>query len=351
MSTQDLLSRRLSHLARRGGSFVHTNPQVGALFRNERSTDILSEGWHHAYGEAHAEVEAYREFCKNRSAYAPMEDIRMYVSLEPCCVHAKTPPCTDLILQNGISSIAYMDIDPNPSMQGKGLALLRSKGVQAESMIASPEPMSHNRHFRVNQERGRPYIILKMAQSHDGFIGRYGERTKISSPWMDRLVHKWRSEANAILVGENTARTDDPLLTNRYYYGSSPTPVVLIDKFDPSLMSLKMCQNTDVVPRMYVRECASPLQNEYITNWDWKTDLGGMLKDLLRHNIGTLLVEGGAKTIKRFIQQGLWDECRLITNTSLQLRDGIRTPAIPLFSQCQRKTIGDHTIELITRSE
>ncbi|HRH37807.1 MAG TPA: bifunctional diaminohydroxyphosphoribosylaminopyrimidine deaminase/5-amino-6-(5-phosphoribosylamino)uracil reductase RibD, partial [Flavobacteriales bacterium] len=214
---------RCLRLARNGAGKVAPNPMVGAVLVHHGR--VLAEGWHRAFGGPHAEVECLRAF--GEGAIPP--DAVLYVNLEPCSHHGKTPPCVDLLITRGLKKLVVGCGDPNPVVQGRGAARAREAGMDVITDVLRDECRWLNRRFITAMEQRRPYVILKWAQSVDGYLDDHGRTARISSPSTDALVHTWRSREQAILVGSRTALTDDPSLTVRLVAGTDPLRV-LIDR-------------------------------------------------------------------------------------------------------------------------
>lgn len=221
--------RRCIQLALLGAGNVAPNPMVGALLVYDDR--IIGEGYHREYGQAHAEVN-----CVNSVRAEDLHQIpesTMYVSLEPCSHFGKTPPCADMIVREKIGRVKIGCIDANQKVHGQGIKRLREAGIDVKTGILESECIHVNKRFFTYHSMKRPYVILKWAQSQNGMMGRRGERVKISNTYTSLLVHQWRSEEPAILIGNNTAETDDPLLTNRYGTGKNPVRIVLSGKNVP----------------------------------------------------------------------------------------------------------------------
>lgn len=314
--------RRCFELATLGKGAVRTNPLVGALLVHK--TGIIGEGYHQYYGGPHAEVNAVASVADDKKELIP--DSTLFVSLEPCCTYGKTPPCTELILENKVGNVIVSCLDPSPHLQGKSLELLRSKGVSASYGVLEEEGLRLIAPFVTALEQKRPYIILKYAKSSHGIMAPDPPSQHwISDPDMRRLVHKWRSESDGILVGYQTALVDNPSLTNRYYFGSSPLRIILDPKgklpdslkvFSDGFSSLRVVNHSvvaDGLPGTTVQ--ADNLQE--------------LLSKLISLKVGTLLIEGGPATLNRFIQAGLWDEARVITGPGT-LSKGLKAPTLPV---------------------
>lgn len=288
-------------LAEAGWPNVSPNPCVGALIVH--NNQIIKEGWHQSYGSAHAERHAISALSDSERKLLP--ESMLYVSLEPCNHHGKTPPCTDLIIESGIRSIVVGYNDPNPLMSGLSLQRLRDAGIEVTGPLFDDfTKYPKGNAFLTGITKRRPYIILKWAQSMDGYLSAKEQRTKITNFETDVLVHKWRAESNAILIGYNTLITDQPQLTTRYWSGNNPIKYVLKDQREANF-------NYETFRSLDEKELPQQLNKMYSM-----------------HNIGILLVEGGGNTLKKFIENCLWDECRVITNKSLYLQNGVPAPNV-----------------------
>lgn len=320
-----LFLQRCFDLAKLGEGAVAPNPMVGAVVVYQNK--IIGEGYHQVYGKAHAEVNAINSIPTELKYLLPQSTL--YVSLEPCCFFGKTPACTDLIIQSKIPKVVIAALDATPEVSGKGVEILRKHGVEVIVGILKKEGDTLVRPRTVFVQQNRPYLILKYAQSKDGFIGRQNERLIISHLYTQRLVHKWRSEVDAILVGTNTALLDNPHLNNRLYFGKSPIRLVL-DKsgrlpknhhiFDDSQPTLIFTAQQKV-PSRYK-------QTEWI-NMDFPEHfLTNLLTELYHRKIGVVLIEGGRKLLQSFIDANLWDEARVIT-ANKHLNYGVKAPLLP----------------------
>lgn len=329
MVVEENYMRRCFQLARLGAQYVAPNPMVGAvLVYNNR---IIGEGYHHQVGGAHAEVEAVRSVASVDRPLIPHSTL--YVSLEPCCIHGRTPACTDLILQEHIPRVVVSVLDQTEAVSGRGIELLRQAGVEVRTGILEEEGKKLAAFRNTLTGQKRPYVILKYAQSIDGYLGRADRPVWLTNPVSKRLVHKWRSEVSAILVGTNTAVLDQPRLTNRLYFGPSPLRVILDRQLRIKLDNPVLAAEN---PTLVVTEKAPPeIQAGHISylpldfSKDW---LSTMLRTLAEKGISSLLVEGGAKTLEAFYQQQIWDEIRVFTSSE-PLYEGIVAPKIPMAKQ------------------
>ncbi|MCA6078252.1 bifunctional diaminohydroxyphosphoribosylaminopyrimidine deaminase/5-amino-6-(5-phosphoribosylamino)uracil reductase RibD [Fulvivirga sedimenti] len=321
MNKDELYMQRAIDLAKNGFGSVSPNPMVGAVVVYKDK--IVGEGWHREYGGPHAEVNALASVSNPEI----LSESTVYVTLEPCSHYGKTPPCADLLIKHEIKRVVVCVEDPNPEVSGRGIKRLRDAGIEVVTNVLEEEGKRINRRFFVNQLKSRPYVILKWAETSDGYLARTDGSSKwISSPESRVLVHKWRAEEDSILVGANTAITDDPSLNVRDWQGPDPVRVVLDP--DHSLPgNLKLFQ--DGGPTLcYTREFSGQkascewiaLGNEY--------SVQGILKDLFSRKIGSLLVEGGSKTLNQFIRKDVWDEARIFVSRQT-FGDGTKAPRLP----------------------
>ena len=318
---------RCIQLAKLGAGNVAPNPMVGGVLVYENK--IIGEGYHQRFGEAHAEVNCINNVAEENKSL--IEKSTMYVSLEPCAHHGKTPPCSDLIIQKKIKKVIVGCQDIFKEVAGKGIEKLGNAGVEVITGVLEHECRDLNRRFFTFHQKQRPYIILKWAQSANGKIGSDGnERILISNDYSNRLVHKWRSEEAAILVGTNTVLKDDPSLTTRLWKGNNPVRVV-IDKELKIASSFKIFNEEAKTIVFNVLKNAAEKNVQFI-KLNRQSFLKEMLHSLFENNIQSVLVEGGTKTLQSFIDIGLWDEARIITNETMVVEGGIDAPQINDFS-------------------
>ena len=283
MIDDEKFMRRCIQLAKNGQQNAKPNPMVGAVIvHNGR---IIGEGYHVRCGQGHAEVNAFASVKAENEALLP--DSTIYVSLEPCSHYGKTPPCADLIINKGVRRVVVGCIDEFAEVQGRGIKKIREAGIEVEVGVLEEECKALNRRFFTFHREKRPYITLKWAQTANGFIDDHHKPLKISTEFTKMLSHKLRAEEDAILVGRITDEREHPQLNVREWYGQDPKRLV-IDRTHPL--------NID---------------------------------SLYAQNIQSLIVEGGAETLRTFLIQGLWDEIRVETNTALTVTDGTRAPIIP----------------------
>lgn len=315
--------RRCLELAANGAGNVAPNPMVGCVIVHEGR--IIGEGFHAACGGPHAEVNAVRSVRKS----GLLGSCTMYVSLEPCSHYGRTPPCSDLILSEKIPHVIIGTSDPFSEVAGKGIARLKQGGVKVETGILESECRWQNRRFFTFHEKGRPYIILKWAQTLDGFIAPEhvtGQPVWISGVLARTFVHKTRTEEGAILVGTETVIRDNPSLTARDWSGKSPLRVVIdrtgripshFSVFSGEAPTLVFTGETEIYPSgvdvVQIRfEQDVPLQ---------------ILKELYQRDIQSVIIEGGTTTLQYFINAGLWDEAHIFTGPEMFSR-GVRAPLI-----------------------
>ena len=325
MMDQAYWMHRCLQLSRNGAGSVAPNPLVGAVLVQDHR--VLAEGWHKAYGGPHAEVE-----CLNAFGDGPVPgDAILYVSLEPCAHHGLTPPCADLLIARGVKHVVVAQVDPFPQVSGRGVARLREAGVRVDVGVCEAEASWTNRRFLTSVEKQRPYVILKWARSADGFLDGHprSERgvQRISSPATDVLVHRWRSEEQAILVGSRTVVNDDPQLTVRHVAGRTPLRVV-IDRTNSAPASSKVFD--DAAPTLlFTGTWRNDVAVEQVV---LPADLALLLRaleELHVRRIRSLLVEGGAQLLGHFMALGLWDEVREIT-AEVRFTQGTPAPAMTI---------------------
>jgi len=319
--------RRCLQLASLGQGFVAPNPMVGAVLVHNQA--IIAEGFHQAVGGPHAEVDCLNKLTPEQEHLLP--ECTLYVSLEPCSHFGKTPPCADLILKYKIPNVVIGTIDPNSKVAGKGIQKLIDSGVNVTMGILEKECNELNKRFFTFHKKNRPYIILKWAESSDGFISPKNKSEQkpvwISNDYSRQLVHKWRSEEQAILVGTQTIMDDNPSLTVREWVGKNPIRVV-IDKensIDSSSNVLDNQAKTIVFSNKEVTSNTDIIQYIKI-NFD-KNSTQVIVEKLYENNIQSIIIEGGRKTIQSFIDANLWDEARVFIG-EIKLLEGTKAPAI-----------------------
>jgi diaminohydroxyphosphoribosylaminopyrimidine deaminase / 5-amino-6-(5-phosphoribosylamino)uracil reductase len=357
--------RRCLELASLGAGHTAPNPMVGAVLVYDRSTGeerIIGEGYHMQYGQAHAEpncIASVKE--EDRRLIA---DSTLYVSLEPCAHHGKTPPCADLIIEKKIPRVVIGCRDPYPQVNGRGIEKLLSAGVNVTTGVLEAESIRLNKRFFTFNTLHRPYIILKWAQSADGKIAGpldgaagAGQRALISNEYTNRLVHKWRSEEAAILVGTRTALADDPALTVRLWNGPNPIRLVIDRdlKLPETLQLFDRKVRTIVFNRVRHGVGVSGVDGHednlyYYKLEDGEEVVGGVIRALYKLKIQSVLVEGGARLLQSFIDEGCWDEARVITNNELEIQDGLAAPVLKEPRLLSKENISSDTIRIYDRT-
>lgn len=326
---------RCLELAEKGAGYVAPNPVVGAvLVHNGR---IIGEGYHRQYGHAHAEVNCINSV--NTEDKSKIKDAVLYVSLEPCAHFGKTPPCTDLIIANKIPEVVIGCHDPFKEVDGKGIKNLQAAGVNVRYGILEKECQQMNKRFFTYHTQHRPYIILKWAETGDRKIAATGtERLFISNDQTNRLVHKWRSEEASILIGTNTALLDDPELTTRHWEG--PSPVRLVVDMELKLpLSLKIFNDKQ---KTIVFNTIKHEENGHLNFCQVTEDVNLVLQivnALYQMKIQSVIVEGGAQLLQSFIDEGMWDEARVIKNENLIIQHGLAAPELPVRGARQEMRI------------
>lgn len=310
---------RALELAAAGCEWVSPNPMVGCVIVHEDR--IIGEGFHRKYGEAHAEVNAIESVANK----ALLSESTVYVTLEPCAHFGKTPPCADLLVRHRVKRVVICNEDPFPRVSGRGIARLKEAGIQVETGLLAERGEELNKRFFKAHRTGLPYIILKWAETADGFISAEdGTPVKISNSVTDITVHRWRAEEDAILVGKNTVLTDNPRLNVRHWTSlKQPVRVVLATALEPD-PTRHVFDNTQKT-LIYNQQVSGTENNtEYIP----VSDLTAVLRSLREKGINSVLVEGGRKIHESFIRQRLFDEIRVIKG-SMILGRGISAPQLP----------------------
>ncbi len=324
--------RRCLELASLGAGQVAPNPMVGAVLVHDDR--IIGEGFHKKFGEAHAEVNCINSVNENDRDLIPGSTI--YVSLEPCAHFGKTPPCADLIIHERIPRCIVALRDPFPDVNGKGIEKLLAAGVDVKVGILEDEARELNKRFFRFHINHRPYIILKWAQTADGYIGAgEGQRLLISNEYSNRLVHRWRSEEAAILVGTRTAELDNPALTTRLWPGSSPVRLV-VDmnlRLSPGLHLFDGNVKTIVFNTLRHDDSGNP--SYYQVTHDTSL-VHQICNALYQMKIQSVLVEGGARLLQSFIDEQCWDEARIITNRELYGRSSPGCIPAPELSDAKK---------------
>lgn len=317
--------RRCFELAQKGIGHVAPNPMVGAVIVH--NNEIIGEGYHMKWGGPHAEVNAVASV----KDQALLKESKMYVSLEPCSHYGKTPPCAKLILEKGIPEVIVANGDPFPEVAGRGIRMLREGGVKVTTGVLEEEGWIVNRRFFTFHQKQRPFVILKWAQSEDGFMDIF--RTKeepayhFSNEFTQRISHQLRANEAAILVGTQTALMDNPSLTVRHCEGENPIRILLDRQLRvPSHYNIYNGE----APTLVFTEKEAPMSNqaEFVSkafpNGELPIDI--LLTELYDRKIQSVIVEGGSKILHAFLQCGLWDEMHVEVVNGLKLKQGVVAP-------------------------
>ncbi len=308
---------RCIEIAKRGEYYVAPNPMVGAVLVCNRDEQVLAEGWHEKYGEAHAEVNCFRHFEASDYRGTDLKECTLFVSLEPCSHYGKTPPCAKLIIEKSVGRVVVGMLDPNPLVAGKGIQMLREAGIDVIVGVLENECRELNKRFLCLHEKHRPYVVLKWAETSDGFVDiRRSERgngpLKISTPETKKIVHKMRAENMAIMVGTRTILLDDPRLLNTHWEGRNPIRVT-VDRHHLIPADARILSHDSET--IVYRDC---------TDWPF------ILKDLAARNIHSIMVEGGPTLLRSILDSGLWDEAHIEVAPELSIGEGVPAPSISL---------------------
>lgn len=324
MKIHEKYIKRCIQLAKNGLGNTYPNPMVGSVIVYK--DQIIGEGWHQKAGEPHAEVNAVNSV-KDKSL---LKKATIYVSLEPCSHFGKTPPCSDLIIAHGIKNVIIGTIDPFAKVAGRGIQKLIQAGCNVVVGVLEKECQNLNKRFFTFHQQKRPFIILKWAQTSNGFLApliqNQREPVWISNRYNKQLVHKWRSEEQAILIGTQTAIKDNPKLDNRLWKGKSPLRLVIDkDLKIPTQSHLYLQETPTVFFTALKKENKKFVEFETL---DFDQPLISQICDFLyRKEIQSLIVEGGAKTLQEFINKNYWDEARVTKNLN-SWENGISAPKI-----------------------
>jgi diaminohydroxyphosphoribosylaminopyrimidine deaminase/5-amino-6-(5-phosphoribosylamino)uracil reductase len=325
--------RRALELAECGRGQVSPNPMVGCVIVHDNL--IIGEGYHQQYGGPHAEPNAVHSVVHPEL----LQEATVYVTLEPCAHFGKTPPCAQLLIEKQVKKVVVAVKDPNPLVAGKGIQMLREAGIDVEEGLLEEEAAALNKRFFTQIQKKRPYVILKWAQTKDGFVARGDYSSKwISNAHSRQLVHRWRAEEDGIMVGTKTAYYDNPRLNTRDWEGKDPVRVV-IDK------KLTLDNNLHLFDRSQLTICYNLEKDEVEENLSFvklKQDFGiqDILDDLHSRNIQSLIVEGGSFLLQMFISEGLWDEARVFIGGT-RFGSGIPAPLLNQKPEEMRDVMGD----------
>lgn len=342
MKTHEYFIHRCINLARKGALDVSPNPMVGCVIVNDG--EIIGEGYHKEFGKNHAEVNAINSV-RDKSA---LRNSILYVNLEPCCHHGKTPPCTDLIIKNNIQKVVIGCKDTFSKVSGKGIKKLKDNSVDVIYGVLEKDCVELNKRFFCYHIKKRPYIILKWAKSKDNFIAPINQEKPfwMTSEKSKKLVHSWRAEEDAILVGRKTVVADNPFLTVRKSKGKNPKRIIIDKELLLDIKSNVFDDQADTIVFNNIKS-ATIDKTTYL-----KADFNNLNEDILNQlynrNILSLIVEGGAITINSFIATNLYDEIRVFTADKL-LKNGVNSPELPDINLIETSIINNDKLEIYKR--
>lgn len=316
--TDQIYLQRCLELAKKALGKTYPNPMVGSVIVHEGK--IIGEGYHLKAGEPHAEVNAVRSV-KNIEL---LKESTIYVSLEPCSHFGKTPPCANMIVEHGFKKVVIGTVDLHEKVNGKGIEILENAGIEVASGKLDQESRELNKRFFTFHEKKRPFIILKWAQSGDGFLDQIFKPAQIGNPLTKQFVHQLRSEEHAILVGTNTALNDNPSLTVREVEGRNPLRI-LID-FDLKVSTDAKIYNEEAQTLVFNAEKSAAENNIKFIKIEKENFLEDLMNKLFEEKIQSVIIEGGSYTLQQFIDANLWDEAIIIKNEDLIFEEGTKAP-------------------------
>lgn len=344
MNADQKYMQRCLQLAIGGIGHTEPNPYVGAVVVHNNI--IIGEGFHRQLGGPHAEVFALQAV-ENRSL---LGESTLYVNLEPCSHHGKTPPCAELIIKNKIPKVVVAITDPNPLVAGRGIEMLRAAGVEVVENILSKEASWLNRRFITFHSKKRPYIILKWAQTTDGFIDidRSNPNALAKDNWitgseLKTLVHQWRSQEMGILIGKKTLINDNPQLTVRNWAGRNPVRILITDEMPNEAAAIFGEDQQTIV--------FNPLENKQSAKANYikiefnNNVVASVLEKLHELGISSIIVEGGRRILDTFIASGLWDEARILTGAK-KFEKGLEAPLLGNAIEIERKKFGADQMQI-----
>ncbi|MFD2513876.1 bifunctional diaminohydroxyphosphoribosylaminopyrimidine deaminase/5-amino-6-(5-phosphoribosylamino)uracil reductase RibD [Pontibacter locisalis] len=333
-SSDELYMRRALELARLGSGSVNPNPMVGCVVVHQGQ--IIGEGWHKQYGGPHAEVNAITAV-QDKSL---LPNSTVCVTLEPCSHFGKTPPCADLLISSGVRDVVVCNTDPNPVVAGRGIKKLFEAGAQVKVGVLEDEGLELNKRFFTFHSKQRPFILLKWAETADGFIAAANfKQEQISGKLAQRLVHKWRSEEQAIMVGSRTALYDNPRLNTRLWGGKNPLRLI-IDKqlLLPKELHLFDKSQPTIVYNFQKQEEQDNLH--FVKLQEEELMLPQIMQDLHQRNVLSIMVEGGTFLLESLLQTNLWDEAVVFKSKYKTLASGIKAPNMTFGRLNEAQTLG-----------
>ena len=336
MKIQEKHIKRCIELAKNGLGTTYPNPMVGSVIVYDGK--IIGEGWHKKAGEPHAEVNAINSV-KDKSL---LQKATIYVSLEPCSHFGKTPPCCNLIIENKIPNVVIGTVDSNVKVAGNGIKKLIEAGIQVNVGVLEKECHDLNKRFFTFHEKKRPYIILKWAQSQDGFIAPSEKLEKkpvwITNPYSRQMVHKWRSEEQAILVGTQTVIDDNPKLDTRDWAGDNPIRLALDQ--NNRIPENSQILNNQVKTILFSKSKTAVIkENTTFECIDFQKNVAKQIvESLYEHQIQSVIIEGGSQTLQTFIDANLWDEARVFIG-NIHFTNGKKAPQL-VSKEAEKRYIG-----------
>lgn len=338
---------RAIQIAQNGLGNVAPNPMVGAVIVHKNQ--IIGEGWHERYGEGHAEVNAIASVKKEDLSLLPHSTA--YVTLEPCAHYGKTPPCAELLVKHQIKKVVIGCLDPNPKVASRGVAILQQAGIEVVVGMEEEKCRHLARRFMTFHQQHRPYIILKWAQTADGFFAPISNQQQwISNGIAKRLSHRWRTEEAAILVGRKTAEIDNPQLTSRLWKGKNPLRLVIDRNLQLKDKKLYLFdQSTPTV--VFTSKKAPSLQNLTFQTLDFSEPqniVPQILQYLCENQINSLIIEGGKQVLQSFIDLQFWDEARIFVGNQ-HWGEGISAPILKSIKTIEQEAIGDNLLKVFYR--
>lgn len=362
---------RCIEIARRGEYYVAPNPMVGAVLVRGGVTgyglpvtgEIIAEGWHERFGEGHAEVNCFKSLEKSKYRDIDLSKCTLFVSLEPCSHYGKTPPCAKLIIEKGVGKVVVGMLDPNPMVAGRGVKMLREAGIEVVVGVLEKECRELNKRFLMLHEHHRPYVVLKWAQTGDGFIDRLrpdrgpnpdpsvkgGENEEhlqgalaISTERTKEIVHRMRAENMAIMVGTNTVIMDNPRLMTTHWEGRNPIRVT-VDRHGRIPEDARIWGPTPGPSSDYAGIDPVIVYRER-TDWEY------ILEDLAGRGIHSIMVEGGTTLLNHIIETGLWDEMHIEVAPEITIGEGVAAPNVNLSDSIGNlETVDGHQLYTIYR--
>lgn len=337
MDSDERYMRRVMELARLGSGNVSSNPMVGCVL--VKDDEIIGEGYHERFGQPHAEVNAINSV-QDKSKLAGST---LYVNLEPCSHYGKTPPCSNLIVEHKIARVVFATIDPNPLVAGAGFEFLMSNGIEVIQGVLEEEGRELNCRFLTFMEKKRPYIILKWAETADGFIAKENYDSKwISNDVSRQLVHKWRSEEDVVLIGTNTALYDNPRLNVRDWTGRNPVRAFIDKQLQVPAGAHLLDGTQETICYNYIEQDVRNLV-EYVKVDPVDDMVEVIVNDMYIRKHLSMIVEGGTQLLNAFMKKGLWDEIRIF-RSSTEFGTGIESPVIRAKEDSHEMILNDELI-------